>query len=291
VSIYYDPMIAKLVVWGEDRRQALRLLAQALSQYRVAGLSTNIDFLYNLSTCAPFVAAELDTGFIDRHRDLLFDQESTLQQEDLALASLYLLSQRQQQARTAALAHGDPSSPWHSTGGWRMNEPHLHRLQLCYREQQLEVLAEQLSGAEHPAYRLHCDDQVVTASGELNQDELFAEIDGYRQKITVAEHDGLFSVYRNSGVFQFSAITPDTGDAGNAGPGGNPRAPMNGTIVALLAEPGVTVEADTPLLVMEAMKMEHTIRADSAGRVTEFYYQPGELVDGGAELLDFAPQE
>ena len=66
---------------------------------------------------------------------------------------------------------------------------------------------------------------------------------------------------------------------------------MNGTIVALLAEPGSRVEADTPLLVMEAMKMEHTIRAPAAGTVNAFYYQPGDLVDGGAELLDFAAGE
>ncbi|MCZ6831756.1 MAG: acetyl/propionyl/methylcrotonyl-CoA carboxylase subunit alpha [Gammaproteobacteria bacterium] len=291
VSIYYDPMIAKLIVWGEDRQQALRLLAKGLSQYRVAGLSTNIDFLYNLSTCAPFAAAQLDTGFIDRHRDLLFDQAQTSQQEDLALASLYILLRRRQQARSRASAHGDPWSPWHTTSGWRMNEPHLQRLALYYRDQELEVTAEQLSSGESPVYRLHIDEHLVEVTGQLNGDELLADIDGFRQKITVAKHDGVFSAYRSSGAFQFSLLAPDTGEAGDTGPGGNPRAPMNGTIVALLAKPGVAVAADTPLLVMEAMKMEHTIRASTAGVVTEFYCQPGDLVDGNAELLNFAPQE
>ena len=291
VSIYYDPMIAKLIVWGEDRPQALRLLAKGLSQYRVAGLSTNIDFLYNLSTCAPFAAAQVDTGFIDRHGDLLFNQAQNRQQEDLALAGLYILLRRQQQAQSRAAAHGDPWSPWHTTSGWRMNEPHLHRLRLRYRDQELEVTAEQLSAGESPAYRLQLDEQVVAVTGQLNGDELHADIDGFRQKITVAEHDSIFSAYHSSGAFQFSVVAPDTGEAGSTGPGGNPCAPMNGTIVALLVEPGVAVAADTPLLVMEAMKMEHTIRASCPGMVTEFFYQPGDLVDGDAELLDFAPEE
>ena len=76
-----------------------------------------------------------------------------------------------------------------------------------------------------------------------------------------------------------------------SGPGGNPRAPMNGIIVALLVEPGEVVAADTPLLVMEAMKMEHTIRAPAAGSVSEFYFQPKEQVEGDVELLNFEVEE
>jgi biotin carboxyl carrier protein len=106
---------------------------------------------------------------------------------------------------------------------------------------------------------------------------------------TVAEHDDIFSAYQSRGVFRFSKAPVDTGDEAVAAPGGNPRAPMNGTIVALLASTGETVAADTPLLVMEAMKMEHTIRAPVAGSVTEFFYQSGDLVDGEAELLSFEP--
>jgi 3-methylcrotonyl-CoA carboxylase alpha subunit len=291
VSIYYDPMIAKLIVWGEDRQQALRSLAKGLSQYRVAGLTTNIDFLYNLSTCAPFTAAQLDTGFIERHSDLLFNQHQTNQQEDMALAALYILLRRQQQAQASAATHGDPNSPWHSSSGWRMNEPHLQGLRLYYRDQAHELGAEQLAAGEIPVYRLQLDKHVALVTGQLSQDQLLADIDGFRQKTTVAEHDGVFSVYRSNGAFQFSVLAPDTGEAGSAGQGGNPRAPMNGKIVALLVEPGTMVAEDTPLLVMEAMKMEHTIRAPQAGSVTEFFYQAGDLVDGDAELLDFAAQE
>ena len=85
-------------------------------------------------------------------------------------------------------------------------------------------------------------------------------------------------------------MLPDIGEADGASANAGLLAPMNGTIVALLATPGSAVEANTPLLVMEAMKMEHTIRAPVAGTVNAFYYQGGDLVDGGAELLDFTPE-
>ena len=93
------------------------------------------------------------------------------------------------------------------------------------------------------------------------------------------------------GACHFHEVPPDTGEADAAGANAGLAAPMNGTIVALLVDVGSAVEADTPLLVMEAMKMEHTIRAPAAGQVESFYYKPGDLVDGGAELLDFTMQE
>ena len=291
IGVHYDPMIAKLIVWDEDRSSALRGLATALSEYRVAGLSTNIDFLYNIATCDAFIQADLDTGFIERHREEIFHRQGTEPYSDLAVAALYLLLRRQQQAAERARQHIDPCSPWHSHSGWRMNQPHLHSLNLVYREEVVEIIAEQLQSTADTRYRLRLGDQSVLASGTLREDQLNANIDGWRRQLTVAEHDGLYSAYRRAGAFQFALHQPDMGELANAGSGGNPQAPMNGIIVALLCETGQPVAADTPLLVMEAMKMEHTIRAPARGTVTAFYYQPGDLVDGDAELLDFAVEE
>ena len=106
VSIYYDPMIAKLIVWGEDRAQALQRLAVALTQYRIAGLTTNIDFLYNLATSEPFAQADLDTGFIQKHRALLFLNPSIDDHEAVALAALYLLLAQANQAQKRRLLIG-----------------------------------------------------------------------------------------------------------------------------------------------------------------------------------------
>jgi 3-methylcrotonyl-CoA carboxylase alpha subunit len=280
-------MIAKLIVWDTDRAAALRRLAMALSGFRVAGLTTNIDFLYNIATSEPFREARLDTRFIEEHRARLLAQESGDEIQELALAALFLLLRQKQQAERVARGHGDPFSPWHSHSGWRMNEPHLHRLALEYRGRDVDVVAEQ---AGPQAYVLHYDDHRVAAAGSLDEDKLSADVDGFRQKISLAEHDGSWSAYGAGGAFGFRQRLAELGGEELAAGGGNPRAPMNGVIVTLLAEPGQPVEADAPLLVMEAMKMEHTIRAPAAGVVTAFYYQAGDLVDGDAELLDFKPE-
>jgi 3-methylcrotonyl-CoA carboxylase alpha subunit len=287
VSIHYDPMIAKLIVWDTDRAAALRRLSAALARYRVAGLTTNIDFLYNIATSEPFRHAELDTSFIEKHRALIFPGEQADEPQQLALAALYLLLAREQQARARASRHADPFSPWHANSAWRMNEPHLHKLTLRYRERDIEIAAEQHTRAGQTSYILHCEGRTQRASGVLVNDQLSADVDGFRQKLSVAEHDGCYSAYHADGAFQFRLLQADTGDAVTGGPGGNPRAPMNGVIVALLAEVGAAVEADAPLLVMEAMKMEHTIRAPAAGSVSEYFFQPGDLVDGDSELLQF----
>ena len=142
------------------------------------------------------------------------------------------------------------------------------------------------------------EDYIVSAAGretrlrgELQGDTLHLDAEGHRQRGTLARtHDG-FTLYLPEGACHFREVPPDTGEADGSGADAGLAAPMNGTIVALLADVGSSVEADAPLLVMEAMKMEHTIRAPAAGVVQAFYYQPGDLVDGGAELLDFAANE
>jgi 3-methylcrotonyl-CoA carboxylase alpha subunit len=118
VSVYYDPMIAKLVVWDENRKRALSRLARALSEYRVSGLRTNISFLYNLATSKPFRDAELDTHFIEKHHDMLFHESEHDRVQDLPLASLYLLL-RLEQATRARAGSSDPWTPWSSGGGNR----------------------------------------------------------------------------------------------------------------------------------------------------------------------------
>ncbi len=115
-----------------------------------------------------------------------------------------------------------------------------------------------------------------------------ASIDAHRSRVTVVEHDGVFTLFDATGASEFALETPDYGeDVDHAGARAF-AAPMNGSVVTLLVDPGQAVAKGDALLVMEAMKMEHTIRAPTAGSVREFYFKPGDLVDGGAELLAFA---
>ena len=129
ISVYYDPMIAKLIVWDESRERALQRLATALMDYRIGGTVTNLDFLYNLATAGPFQRAELDTGFIERHGALIFHEQEQDLQRELPLAALALLLYRQQQA--APGRSSDPWSPWNSGNAWRLNEPPTPTTSCC----------------------------------------------------------------------------------------------------------------------------------------------------------------
>jgi 3-methylcrotonyl-CoA carboxylase alpha subunit len=285
ISVYYDPMIAKLIVWDESRERALQRLASALAEYRIGGTVTNLDFLYNLTTSRPFMDAELDTGFIEKHSELIFHERHQDLEQELPLAALALLLHKQ-----AAGSNGsceDPFSPWQQNNAWRLNEPHAHRLTLhCHGEDHAVVVEQRGSD-----YMVDAAGRQTSLRGELQGDTLHLDVEGHRQRGTLAiTHDG-YTLYLPQGACHFQEVHPDTGEADAAGADAGLSAPMNGTIVALLAEVDASVEADAPLLVMEAMKMEHTIRAPAAGMVKRFYFQPGELVDGGAELLDFAAEE
>ncbi|NNM00572.1 MAG: ATP-grasp domain-containing protein [Gammaproteobacteria bacterium] len=284
VTVHYDPMIAKLIVWDETRARALSRLARALADYRVAGLTTNVEFLYRLAAAPPFAAAELDTGFIERHASLLFPGEAERGAGDLTLAALVVLMDRQRRAQADASA-GDPHSPWNQADGWRLNAAPAFTLRLRVDGDAVAVPVEVIDGAAR--FRVQIDGHWIAASATLDGTTMLADIDGHRQRVTVVAHDELFSVFTASGALTCAIDRPDLGEAdGDAGAGGF-IAPMNGRVVALLAAAGARVEKGEPLMVLEAMKMEHVVGAPEAGRVVEFFYQPGDLVDGGATLLDF----
>ncbi len=286
VSVYYDPMIAKLIVWDESRERALQRLAAALREYRIGGTVTNLDFLYNLATSPPFIAAEVDTGFIENHRDIIFhDRRQDLEKElPLAAFALLLHKQRQNVSNHAT----DPWTPWQGCGAWRLNEPHVHRLTLHCHQQDHPVEVEQRGAL----YIVSAGGRKVHLRGNLQGDTLHLDVDGHRQQATLANTANGFTLYLSDGACHFHEVLPDMGESDANDSGAGLIAPMNGTLVTLLVEPGTPVTAGTALLVMEAMKMEHTIRAPEDGQVAEFYYQAGDLVDGGADLLSFtAAQE
>jgi len=284
ISVFYDPMIAKLIVWDESRERALQRLATALADYRIGGTVTNLDFLYNLCTSRPFVEAELDTGFIEKHSELIFHDRHQDLERELPLAALALLLQQGAGSRAITT---DPHSPWQDSSGWRLNEPHVHRLNLHCHQEDHAVEVEQ----QGEVYLVRAAGRETRLTGKLVGDTLHIDRDGHRQRGTLARTQDGFTLYLPEGACHFHAVRPDTGEATGAGAGAGLSAPMNGTIVTLLVEPGTAVKANTALLIMEAMKMEHTIRAPVAGAVNAFYYQPGDLVDGGAELVDFEVKE
>ena len=256
VSIYYDPMIAKLIVWDTDRDRALQRLTQALSEYRISGLTTNIGFLYNLAISQAFQNGDVDTGYIEEHEAEIFRQRDRDIDYAAPLAAAAIFKLREQQAQIQAAHSTEPNSPWHLCNSWGLPP---------------SALTIQIQQAE------------VSVATSANQSDL--------ENTSIAITESGFDLFTPEGFFHCSEVGPDLGLDTDNTDGGSLRAPMNGTVVSLLVETGTPVSKGDTLLVMEAMKMEHTIDAPADGMVTEFYFQPGDLVDGGADLLAFEGSE
>ena len=291
VSVYYDPMIAKLITWDEDRDRALARLTKALREYRISGMTTNLDFLYNLANSTPFREADLDTGFIEKHHAEIFHDSDAYLDRELPLAALYLIISREQKAAQSVAAQRDPNSPWNQPNAWRLNEEQLHQFTLLFHEQAHPIEVRQIGSGAATRYQIRYNGKQVEAQGALHNNRLRASLDGHQMNATIADHDDCYSLYTDSGALSFRVAKADLGEDDSAGSHGGFTAPMNGTLVANLVEAGQPVKAGDALVVMEAMKMEHSIAAPSDGVVTEFYFQPGDLVDGGVELLAFVVTE
>ncbi len=287
ISVYYDPMISKLITWDENRDRALKRLQSALAQYNIGGVVTNLPFLYNLATHPAFENAELTTGFIEQHNDELFKDNDTDLNQLLPLAALFVLLEQAQTQRQNAARSSEPDSPWSSPFGWRANLPAHCHVDIRRQEHEHRVDIEPVGDQ----FRLSFEGQTLLASGSLEDRKLSAIIDGHRLSATVSKFEDDYNVYLQDHAFSFTLVKPDTGEMDDSAAGAGFAAPMNGTIVAHGVDPGSEVKKGTTLMIMEAMKMEHTITAPADGKVVSFFFNPGDLVDGGAQLLEFEVSE
>nr|WP_315261401.1 acetyl/propionyl/methylcrotonyl-CoA carboxylase subunit alpha [uncultured Duganella sp.] len=260
ISPFYDPMIAKLIVWGADRKQALARMAQALEQYHIVGLSTNIAFLKRLVEGQAFASAELDTGLIERNHDTLFPAAQPAPAAALALAAGALLADE----RTHA------ADPWSQTTGWRMNQSYTRKL----------VFAD-----EHAAYdtcvTYRPDGWLFSVSG------VSIPLGDQANRGTVLRDGDTFHVFTNGAHYQLAWNDPMAHAGETETEGGRLTAPMPGKVVAVLASKGQEVKKGEALVIMEAMKMEHTIAAPHDGTVDDILYNVGDQVADGAPLLAF----
>jgi 3-methylcrotonyl-CoA carboxylase alpha subunit len=274
ISPYYDPMIAKLITWGPDREAALSRMAQALSQYEVVGLASNVGFLKRLVESQPFAAADLDTGLIARHHDALFPPHRPAPLQVLGLAAAALLAAERQPG----------SDPWSSTQGFRLNGALMRVLDFDDGELRRQVTI------------VYDGDGWRIADGERSESLRLVAQRGRDVAIrlgnaavhgTVVRDGEAFHVWWQGEhrVLQWKDPMAHAGET--EGEGGRLTAPMPGKIIALLVEPGAKVERGAPLLVMEAMKMEHTISAPADGTVEALLYAVGDQVAEGAQLLGF----
>jgi len=290
VSVFYDPMIAKLVVWGENREIALKRLISALGDYYIDGVSTNIDFLKRVATHPAFVAAELTTTFVEKHHDSLFSATSNDAASDDTQVNIPVMALLSLLNRKVSRSDKTPSV-WSTVGAWRANANHTEILTLLCNQEEVHVGVKHQRHGTEDAWELSVGDNSYNVKGKLVDSALHATINGYKSTFTYSDNDGVFTLFNKDTHAKFSLISASLGDDNDDNGDANFSAPMNGTIVAHLVEKGVLVKKGEPILVMEAMKMEHSIIAPHDGAVEEFFFNPGELVDGGATLLAFSTKE
>ena len=290
VSVFYDPMIAKLVVWGDNREIALKRLISALGDYYIDGVSTNIDFLKRVATHPAFVAAELTTTFVEKHHDSLFSATSEDAASDDTQVNIPVMALLSLLNRKVSRSDKTPSV-WSTAGGWRANANHTETLTLLCNQEEVHVGVKHQRHGTEDAWELSVGDNSYNVKGKLVDSALQATINGYKSTFTFSDNDGVFTLFNKDTHAKFSLISASLGDDNDDNGDANFSAPMNGTIVAHLVEKGVLVKKGEPILVMEAMKMEHSIIAPHDGAVEEFFFNPGELVDGGATLLAFSTKE
>ncbi len=274
ISPHYDSMIAKLIVWGENRAQALARLDAALAQTHIVGLSTNVAFLRRVVKTNAFATADLDTALIEREHAALFEHAPL----PLECAAAGVIAR--EVANEVALQDADP---WSRRDGWRMFGGATRRFDL------------DIGGARHVVtlHRLH-DGALTLAVGEqrwpfsaraLGNERHDVQLGDRRWTLAVYAQGERITVFAPEGTLALQEVDALAHAGEGASPGGRLTAPMPGKLVAFLAKAGEAVKAGQPLAVMEAMKMEHTIAAPRDGTVAELLYGVGDQVAEGAELL------
>jgi len=283
ISPFYDSMVAKLIVHGDTREQALARLDEALAQTHIVGLATNVQFLRRVAKTAAFAQAKLDTALIQREQAVLFHQEPV----GLPLAAAAAIAQTLLQERASEAA-----DPFSRRDGFHTHGVVQRRFEFDFGGAHAKAwLTYERGGSLH----LAVGEGDAAVAGPL----VFAAIPGgielqfagQRTRAAVYAQGEVDHVFTPLGATQITSIDLLAHSGESAAEGGRLTAPMPGKVVSFAVKAGDAVTKGQPLAVMEAMKMEHTIAAPADGVVQELLYAPGDQVTEGAELLKLVVAE
>lgn len=280
ISTYYDPMIAKLIVWGKNREAALTQMHHALGQFHVDGLGNNIAFLDRLVLCDSFKNAHLDTGLIQREEELLLKSSADISVELVVTAALIELLSRLAQNPTS-------NNPvWQQKAFWRLNQQNIYTIKL----QCNDVLRVVSFKALENSFLANYEGQTLTIQGELlDQHLLQLNLAGQQQKLAFSRTEHGITLFQNGQSYEFTYLKSDFNGRDEQCTENNLTAPMPGVITQVLVAANDKVKKDDVLLTLEAMKIEYTIRAPHDGIIANSYFQKGDQVKAGDELVEFQP--
>ena len=277
ISPYYDPMLAKVIAWGETRELAITRLVQTLAGMRVSGLRHNLSYLQRVLSHPDFVSGQLDTAFLVQRHDELINRRSPHEQAALLTAAAWFF----QQQKAGSAAPGQLGSPWSSLPGWRLLGDNHTRMHISLNDEARELDLTPLPDGFH----WKMDGQDGRFAFTEHQEQFVWQDDAARVAFNVTiDHHGLQLTHEGF-LWQCALVEPwrhaKGADDGHAGY----RAPMTGRITAVLVNAGQAVKKGDPLVVMEAMKMEHRITAKEDCVLSEVRVSAGDLVQDGQVLL------
>ena len=280
ITPYYDALLAKLIAWGADRPQALRRIGEALDGFEIAGVTTNLAFLKALLTHPQVIRDDIDTGFIERELSTLTRSAPALAVLDVAAAcaAVFLREQGEQVA--------SENSPWDRADGWTLAGRRSRRLSFRHGAERYDAVLWYGRGGLSLEFGGKNDRlQFVPREGGVFDMCLGDALE--RVSVVWSSRDIDLSTLR--GPRKLHWIDPFVANMSEAAAAGRIVAPMPGTVTRILAEPGVGLARGAPVIVLEAMKMEHTLRAPAEGRVKALKCAVGDFVQEGTELAEFEP--
>ncbi|TOJ88290.1 3-methylcrotonyl-CoA carboxylase [Vibrio parahaemolyticus] len=281
ISEYYDPMISKLIVWGQTRDIALKQLKQALTQYHVRGVTTNIGYLHSIISQPAFAEIELDTGFLVTHQQGISEQQNVSDSIWLTLAAVTRWNDLISKSDSSTL-------PAPTTQGFRLSVNNVYRFNFTDANTNHQVRLQQSSQdtvAQHlNHFTVRCGEELHQVTLLENDNPFIVDIDNVRYTFNALNDKQKTTVFylgqQRTFAHQPSFESPKGKDDELS-----PTAPLNGVISAVMVNKEDKVAAGDPLLVLEAMKMEYTITAPVAATVDEVFYQHGDQVQHGSILL------
>lgn len=282
IGIHYDPLIAKIIVWDEDREQAVARLTRALSTTKLTGITTNLAFLNQVIREPKFLQGPVHTNFIESNLDRLVGNTTTLSNRTLAMFALAELVRRAEQARKRAAESADQWSPWALTGNWRLNMEYVTRLRFGRPDDMVEINAYD----DNHGIRLVLPDGELLASDLRADDQrVSAELDGHRVAATVIHDEQAWTIFLENRQYRLEHYRPATATGTDGVPSdGKLVAPMPGTITFTTPKRGADVKSGDVIVVLEAMKMEHSIVAPFDGVLKDLRVAVGDIVRDGAQL-------
>ncbi len=283
VSIHYDAMLAKLIVHGADRGEALARLRLALADCEVVGVATNLDLLGRIAAHPEFVAGGIDTGFIARHAETLLAGQGPPDAETLAAAALSVLLIEDEAAAAAAQSGHDPHSPWHARDQWWPNLEAERALEFFDEDTPHSVRLRRAGGAW---LILSGATEITGAASRTIDGQIALTLDGARENIRATIVGELLTLRRRGKTFRFRLPAPPDADE-EAEAGGRLTAPIPGQVTQVVAEPGMAVTRGDLLLVLEAMKTVFRLTARADGIVASVHCSAGEMVQEGQTLVTF----